>query len=1078
MASNEIALSDFGDDDDVASSLEDGSNALVPNTPPSQNQLSPHSPTVKVSPSSALSESVEASFETEATAGRGVRRQALKLDLGHAFGRAGNKKACDICGEKGGRMVMCGICGFALHARCKSMLIFPCRETVKDKLSGTGLAFPHSWAQRSTNKTYFCNICRLPLKTKEKGAIKYSCISCGIWAHDKCRPLASNNCRQTRDAPCFHNNPTTDETDTSASAMYAASSSSSSTHHRHGNNSNTPLAPHFLVEGNLSAKRKCGVCGHSCVSKSQLTGYRCRWCGIQFHTACMVKHEKHLEVCDFGDLAPLILRPWVVQGMIGFQEQDNWFRTLIENDSKLSKPHGDEGSSKELLIYEGPNVRGRFKRFHVDTSQRASSLLQIALKSFGVVDQISSTGKSSEFYLEEVVFRIRSKPIDSPHMLRARPATSPLPLSPGLNGKVSLHRIVPPPMSPSAESTDSGGNTVQHYDIQRTKRVKGSQKAGSIVRNQNKLRTLDSLSALFVRSGRQDEMMQTGKGRVEIYAAPGVDTLMPNVSLNVTVTDKVSDVIVAAVTALKIIIPASDLVLEEVTCVDGVCAIKVLQEADPVFRSALKHINSHINIGSMRLRLQKKKSSLLGEQEAEQRQQQDGQLDTPKAKNKQLCQLYVTGMRKYDMGEDDHVQNELDEIFQGFETPEWHMEVVVPTHGVTIISVPDSLAADRVAMTLRNHGKTVTFVPILDIQSIAPGNVPVLVCLNGKSGAGQGKEVFFKLSSFLNPEQVFDITKSGPLMGILMFRNVPEFRILVGGGDGTVGWVLNTLGDARHLLACKQPGVAILPIGTGNDLSRILGWGPGYEGERLEPVVGSVLMAHPQRCDRWDVKFDCADTERQPDDVIMTNYFGIGLDAYIAHGFHEKREAHPEKFTSRLRNKIYYGTLGAGAMVSNPCKNLGKHMKMMGDGQEVDVSGFEGIVVLNISSWGGGVSPWGGKKEKRFTEPSISDGKVEVFGISGMVHMSNLAGHMTHGTRIGQFSRVLFEVDDSTFVQADGEPFRLPPGKVTVSALSYQVNMLFRPPKMRRMSSLGAPKPQKRKSQDHRRTSLDSFEEE
>ena len=106
-------------------------------------------------------------------------------------------------------------------------------------------------------------------------------------------------------------------------------------------------------------------------------------------------------------------------------------------------------------------------------------------------------------------------------------------------------------------------------------------------------------------------------------------------------------------------------------------------------------------------------------------------------------------------------------------------------------------------------------------------NVPLLVCINGKSGGGQGAEVMCKINKMVNPSQVFDITKMGAVQPLLMFRNVPEFRILVCGGDGTVGWVLNSLADVKHLMNCKTPGVGIIPIGTGNDLSRVLGWGPG-----------------------------------------------------------------------------------------------------------------------------------------------------------------------------------------------------------------------------------------------------------
>jgi diacylglycerol kinase family enzyme len=41
------------------------------------------------------------------------------------------------------------------------------------------------------------------------------------------------------------------------------------------------------------------------------------------------------------------------------------------------------------------------------------------------------------------------------------------------------------------------------------------------------------------------------------------------------------------------------------------------------------------------------------------------------------------------------------------------------------------------------------------------------------------------------------------------------FRILSGGGDGTCGWVLGALEAAREYLKCKQPPIALLPLGTG-----------------------------------------------------------------------------------------------------------------------------------------------------------------------------------------------------------------------------------------------------------------------
>ena len=47
-------------------------------------------------------------------------------------------------------------------------------------------------------------------------------------------------------------------------------------------------------------------------------------------------------------------------------------------------------------------------------------------------------------------------------------------------------------------------------------------------------------------------------------------------------------------------------------------------------------------------------------------------------------------------------------------------------------------------------------------------------------------------------------------------------RILAAGGDGTVAWILKTV---RELALDPEPHVAVMPLGTGNDLSLSFGWG-------------------------------------------------------------------------------------------------------------------------------------------------------------------------------------------------------------------------------------------------------------
>ncbi|XP_026540119.1 diacylglycerol kinase delta-like [Notechis scutatus] len=534
---------------------------------------------------------------------------------------------------------------------------------------------------------------------------------------------------------------------------------------------------------------------------------------------------------------------------------------------------------------------------------------------------------------------------------------------------------------------------------------------------------------------------------------------------------------------------------------------------------------------------------------------------------------------------------------------------------------------------------------------------PLLAFVNSKSGDNQGVKFLRKFKQFLNPAQVFDLMNGGPHLGLRLFQKFSTFRILVCGGDGSVGWVLSEI-DSLGLH--KQCQLGVLPLGTGNDLARVLGWGSLCDDDtQLLQVLEKLERATTKMLDRWSVltyeapkqsppaleddesenptiqaqishyadsvalhlakilesdkhavvissaKFLCgtvndfvadvgkaygraADNKQEaaimagkcatlsekldslvrelneesqailvpegssaapevkepstvqpgpwpprifkskeqlmlranslkkalrqiidqaekavdeqnkqtqtyrslsvaskkdsgedfskeaeapksrrdtvvsttsslfldqpehftptpfsedPDAIqfsercVMNNYFGIGLDAKISLEFNNKRDEHPKKCSSRTKNMMWYGVLGTKELLQRTYKNLEQRVQLECDGVPISLPSLQGIAVLNIPSYAGGINFWGGTKEdSNFGAPSFDDKKLEVVAVFGSIQMAvsrviNLQHH-----RIAQCRMVKITIrgDEGVPVQVDGEAWIQPPGMIKI----------------------------------------------
>ena len=233
---------------------------------------------------------------------------------------------------------------------------------------------------------------------------------------------------------------------------------------------------------------------------------------------------------------------------------------------------------------------------------------------------------------------------------------------------------------------------------------------------------------------------------------------------------------------------------------------------------------------------------------------------------------------------------------------------------------------------------------------------PLLVFVNSRSGPQQGHLLITQLRGLLNPIQVWDLADGGPEEVLKSFSVFTRLRILVCGGDGTVSWIISTIEKLE--LSHPWPPIAILPLGTGNDLARVHGWGGGYSNEPLVEILEQIAESYTSWLDRWELTVENKKGEVK-DVKSFFNYFGVGADAQMAFQVHQLREFNPHLFFSRFVNKAWYLIFGTEDAIKATSVNLPHQISLIADGVEVPLPpDSQGIILMNIDSYGGGLPLW------------------------------------------------------------------------------------------------------------------------
>jgi len=374
---------------------------------------------------------------------------------------------------------------------------------------------------------------------------------------------------------------------------------------------------------------------------------------------------------------------------------------------------------------------------------------------------------------------------------------------------------------------------------------------------------------------------------------------------------------------------------------------------------------------------------------------------------------------------------------------------------------------------------------------------PLIVFINARSGGRIGPELAKVLAQALGSSQVYDLSEYRPDKVLSkIWSNLQHqeqqgnqraavvrsrLRILACGGDGTAAWIFKVI---RELDLQPQPPVAIMPLGTGNDLSRSFNWGAVFENgwinghASIYSTLKRVADAQVTNLDCWRLRLllpnatykpakTYAMTEvQQPEqgvpptpgcagetsstimEGLFWNYFSVGADAQAAYNFHHLRDNHPHLASNRVANQFWYSIFGCtSGWFCGTVPSISRFSKVQvlqpgsSSWSELRVpDSIKALVFVNLQSYAGGRDVWGAwepKQKGRWRKPNSSDGLIEVVGFhSGYHAMMVFATNgkaVANGKRLAQVAGIRLSLHDlvprpdnepgKVFMQLDGEPW-------------------------------------------------------
>jgi diacylglycerol kinase family enzyme len=309
--------------------------------------------------------------------------------------------------------------------------------------------------------------------------------------------------------------------------------------------------------------------------------------------------------------------------------------------------------------------------------------------------------------------------------------------------------------------------------------------------------------------------------------------------------------------------------------------------------------------------------------------------------------------------------------------------------------------------------------------------------INPISGGGQGKVIFEFLPEimasmdFKEDEWKAEFTQAHGMKEQTNAALAATETLVAVGGDGTVSAVLSAMLQGNFAQKVK---IGLIPLGTGNDLARVLNLYKPYVDRGLLFLVRRLVLAGARPFDIWKVNGQFA----------LANYFSAGIDARIAHDFNQDRATGAISSTSVLANKLHYVKrffadrnymLKSGTLAYEDAS--GEHWTH-------DLAGHRTVIVGNIPSFASGANP--------FFRSNMADGLLEVVDVPNMqkflmaIAIGNipLIGfiYKKYFLKSKKVKSLKLFLEPNEFLQLDGEDLSGKVGDLVSIEYAAQVNML------------------------------------